>query len=67
MSERRGPRAQTLIALCGAAVVLLNFPLLAVWGQDASVFGLPLLPVALFAIWGGLIAILAWVSERGGR
>jgi hypothetical protein len=66
VSERRGPRAQALIALCLAGVVLFNFPLLAVWGQDATVFGLPLLPVALFGIWAGLIAILAWVSERGG-
>ena len=67
MSERRGPRAQTLVALCAAAMTLFNFPLLAVWGQDATVFGLPLLPMALFGIWAGLIAILAWVSERGGR
>ena len=58
------PRAQLLLALCGAGLVLFNFPMLIVWDQDATVFGLPLLPVALFAIWAGLIAVLAWASER---
>jgi len=61
----RGPRAKVLLALCGAGLVLFNFPMLIVWDREASVFGLPLLPVALFVIWAGLIAALAWVSERG--
>jgi hypothetical protein len=65
--ERRpGPRTQALVALCGAALVLFNFPMLVIWDRDATVFGLPLLPVALFGIWAGLIALLAWASERGG-
>jgi hypothetical protein len=54
------------VALCGAGLVLFNFPVLAIWGQDATVFGLPLLPVALFGIWAGLVVILAIVTERGG-
>lgn len=53
-----------LVALCAAATVLLNFPLLTIWGQGTTLFGLPLLPMALFAIWAGLVALLAWVSER---
>lgn len=61
-----GPRPRGLLALCGAGFVLFNFPLLAVWDQGATVFGLPLLPVALFGIWAGLVAALAWASERGG-
>ena len=63
MSGGRAPRTQVLVALCGAGVVLLNFPLLVIWGKDATVLGLPLLPVALFAIWAGLIAALALASE----
>ena len=45
-------------------MVLLNFPLLIVFDRDATVFGLPLLPVALFAIWAILIGLLAWAIER---
>ena len=53
-----------LIALWGAGLVLFNFPMLIVWDRDATVLGLPLLPVALFVIWAALIGVLAWVSER---
>lgn len=66
MSGERGPRTQKLVALCGAGVVLFNFPMLVIWDQDVTVFGLPLLPVALFGIWGGLVALLAWATEHGG-
>jgi hypothetical protein len=61
----RGPRTPVLVALCAAGLALFNFPLLIVWDQPATVFGLPLLPTALFAIWAGLIAALALASERG--
>lgn len=63
MRRGRGPRPLVLVALCAAGFVLLNFPLLIVWDQPVTVLGLPLLPVALFAIWGGLIAALALASE----
>ncbi|MEP9352579.1 hypothetical protein ABLE93_03165 [Xanthobacter sp. KR7-65] len=63
----RGPSPQGLAALCGAGVLVFNFPLLMVWDADVSVLGLPLLPVALFALWAALIAALAFASERGGR
>jgi hypothetical protein len=56
-----------LVALCAAGLALLNFPLLATWDRPVTVFGLPLLPVALFAIWAGLILALALASEGGGQ
>lgn len=59
----RGPRTRVLLALCGAGLVLFNFPMLIVWDRETTVFGLPLMPVALFAIWAGLIGLLAWASE----
>jgi hypothetical protein len=62
-----GPRREILLALCGAGWILFNFPMLILWDRDTTVLGLPLLPVALFAIWAGLIAVLAWASERGGK
>ena len=39
-------------------------PLLALWNLDTTVFGLPLFPSALFALWGLLIAALAWLLEH---
>lgn len=63
MRGGRGPRPQVLVALCAAGFMLFNFPLLIVWDQPATVLGLPLLPMALFAIWAGLIAALALASE----
>jgi hypothetical protein len=52
-----------LLALFAAGVLLFNFPLLKLWLSDATVFGLPLLPVALFGAWAMLIAVLAWLME----
>jgi hypothetical protein len=61
---RRSPLPQRLVALFALAMLLLNFPLLALWNVDVTVFGLPLFPLALFVIWGGLIAALAVMMER---
>ena len=55
---------QRLVALFVAGWLLLNFPLLALWDRDATLFGLPLFPAALFMLWAGLIAVLAWLMER---
>ena len=61
----KGPRAPVLVALAVAGLALFNFPLLIVWDQAATLLGLPLLPTALFLIWAGLIAALAFASEGG--
>ncbi|MCW5652671.1 hypothetical protein [Hydrogenophaga sp.] len=60
----QGLAAQRLVALFFAGWALLSFPLLALWDHDVQVWGLPLFPLALFVIWGLLIAALAWVVER---
>ena len=59
-----GISAAEQLQICALAVVALNFPLLLVWDRPASVLGLPLLGVAVFVIWAGLIASLIWVTER---
>jgi hypothetical protein len=64
---RREPRPAVLVALCAAGLVGFNFPLLMIWDRDVTVFGLPLLPAALFALWAALIVGLALALERGGR
>lgn len=61
----RGQRSQRLLALFAAGWVALNFPLLALWDRDALLFGVPLFPAALFAIWALLIVLLALIVERG--
>lgn len=58
--------AQRLVALFIAGWLLFSFPLLALWDRDATLFGLPLFPLALFLVWGGLIALLAWILRRDG-
>ena len=60
----RGLGRQRLVALFVAGGLMLNFPLLALWDRDATVWGLPLFPAALFVLWGGLIAVLALIMER---
>jgi hypothetical protein len=52
-----------LLALFVGGGLLLNFPLLALWDRDVAVWGLPLFPTALFALWALLIAALAWLME----
>jgi hypothetical protein len=65
-------QTQRLIALAVAGAVMLNFPLLTLWDVDATILGLPLLPVALFTSWAVLIACAAWIvrvkvkGEAGG-
>ncbi len=56
--------SQRLVALFCCGWMLLNFPLLGLWDVDATVFGVPLFPAALLALWASLIAAVAWLMER---
>ena len=60
---RRTARRDRLIGLFIAGVVLLNPPILNLFG--GMIFGWPALYVYLFAAWGLLIGALAWVMQRG--
>jgi len=60
----KGLGSQRLVALFVGGWVLFNFPLLGLWDRDATVWGIPLFPAALFLLWGGLIAALAWLMEQ---
>ena len=62
---RRGPGYQRLLALFFVGGLLFNFPLIRIFEQDTSLFGLPLLPTALFIVWALLIVALALLMERG--
>jgi hypothetical protein len=58
-----GLRSQRLLALFALGWLLLNVPLIALWDQPVRLAGMPLFPLALFAGWGALVAVAAWVSE----
>lgn len=58
-----GQGRQRLVALFVLGFMAFNFPLLALWDHDVWVWGLPLFPLALFALWFGLIACLALLVD----
>jgi hypothetical protein len=57
---------QRTLALFVVAALVFNFPLLALWSHPLQVFGLPLFPLALFVLWGAVIAAVAQLTERSG-
>lgn len=61
-TERR--RAQQLVFTAGLFGVMLTFPLLAAWDQDARIGGMPVLFVALVSIWGALVAFTGWFARK---
>ncbi|HMT94443.1 hypothetical protein [uncultured Thiothrix sp.] len=63
----RGMTSARLVALFTFGCALLNFPLLALWDKDITILGIPLFPAALFMIWAGMIAVLAWLMETDER
>lgn len=59
--------AQRLMALFVAGWLMLNFPLLGLLDLPASLFGVPVLPLALFLLWALLIGVTAWLVDRHDR
>ena len=60
-------RTDRLIALFLFALVAFNPPLLRVFGAGDTLFGLPLLYVYVLGAWGAVIALSAYLLERGVR
>ena len=63
----KGMAAQRLLALFASGWLMFDFPLLALWDHDATVFEVPLFPAALFILWALLITMLAWQMEWPGQ
>jgi uncharacterized membrane protein len=57
-------KGQRMVAICLLGLLLFNFPLLAVFNVQATVFGVPVLYAYFFVAWGALIALTALVIER---
>ena len=56
--------AERSVALFLLGLVCFTPPLLGIFGMQERVFGLPVLFVYLFAVWGALIALAARVAGR---
>jgi hypothetical protein len=61
----RTRQSQRLVALFLLGALLFGYPLLALFDDGGTVAGIPLLYAYLFGAWAALIALLAWVVERG--
>jgi hypothetical protein len=52
-----------MVAVAALAVLLLNYPLLALFDVDVRVLGVPVLWAYLFTAWAVVIAVVAWVTR----
>jgi hypothetical protein len=60
-------RAQRLAALCMLGFLLFNYPVLALFNQPVRLLGIPLVYLYIFAAWGLLVALMAFVARRRDR
>ena len=58
-------RGQRMIALCVLGCMLFNFPILALFNVSGTLVGVPVLYAYIFLAWALLIALMAWVVEKG--
>jgi hypothetical protein len=56
-------RNARMVAAAALAILLFDYPLLALFDVDVRVFGVPLPWVYLFTAWVVVIAVLAWVAR----
>jgi hypothetical protein len=56
--------SRRLAALFVIGIAALFSPLLGAFNRSASCFGIPLLPLYLFATWGALV-VIGWLVSRG--
>ncbi len=56
-------KGQRLIALFILGSLLFNYPVLSLFNVPAVVFGVPVLYAFIFAAWGLLVALMAFVVE----
>jgi hypothetical protein len=57
-------RRARLLGLFALGWLGLNFPLITLWDRRVTLFGVPLMALALFAVWAALIAAAAWIVEH---
>ena len=57
--DRPGLIGERAFGLFLVALLLLNPPILTIFSAEAFLFGVPLLYLYLFGVWGGIIALIA--------
>jgi len=60
-------KSKRLVALFLFGFVLLNYPILSLLNLDITIFGLPLVYIYIFGIWGLLIFLSALVMSRSKK
>lgn len=61
----RPDASQRLVALCALGILLLSYPLLALFNRPLLWWGVPLVYAYLFGAWALLIGLMAWAARRG--
>ena len=61
---KQGLKNSNLVALFVLGCLLFNYPLLSLFNQASTAFGIPVLYAYLFAAWGILIGLLALIIGR---
>ncbi len=64
---RKGLAAQRLVAVFLTGALLFNYPVLSLFDRAERWFGVPMLWLFLFVTWAALLAVVAWIVERGAR
>ena len=64
--SRPNVTGESLFFLFLLGVLLFNPPLLSIFDLPHQVFGVPLLYVYLFACWGALLLLVAFIIEKSG-
>lgn len=58
---------QRLVAVFLCGVLLLYSPVISLFDQALLWFGVPVLYLYLFIVWGLLVAVMAWITEGWGN
>jgi len=56
-------RGARLVATAVLALLMFNYPVLAVFDTDSLVLGVPVLWAYLFIVWAAVIALAAWIAR----
>ena len=58
-------RGQRFVALCMLGMLLFNYPILALFNVQSTLFGVPTLYAYVFIAWAALIGAMGYLAESG--